>query len=57
LLFRLTRRPLQSALVMALDQLGVNVGAALAGIGVVGIAVGFTAQDSRSNTIPGFMIF
>ena len=45
------------ALVMALDQLGVNVGAALAGIGVVGIAVGFAAQDSLSNTIAGFMIF
>jgi small conductance mechanosensitive channel len=83
-LFRLTRRPLQAALVraglhrklvellvnsvyrysilvfalvMALDQLGVNVGAALAGIGVVGIAIGFAAQDSLSNTIAGFMIF
>lgn len=45
------------ALVMALDQLGVNVGAALAGIGVVGVAVGFAAQDSLANTIAGFMIF
>jgi len=44
-------------LVMALSQLGVNVGAALAGIGVVGIAVGFAAQDSVANMISGFLIF
>lgn len=45
------------ALVMALSQMGVNVGAALAGIGVVGIAVGFAAQDSVANIISGFLIF
>ena len=44
-------------LVMALDQLGVNVGAALAGLGVAGIAVGFAAQDSIANLISGFLIF
>ena len=44
-------------LVMALDQMGVNVGAALAGLGVAGIAVGFAAQDSIANSIAGFMIF
>jgi small conductance mechanosensitive channel len=44
-------------LVMALDQLGINVGAALAGIGVAGIAVGFAAQDSLANVISGFLIF
>jgi small conductance mechanosensitive channel len=44
-------------LVMAASQLGVNVGAALAGIGVVGIAIGFAAQDALANTIAGFMIF
>jgi len=43
-------------LVMAVSQLGVNVGAALAGIGVVGIAVGFAAQDSVGNMIAGFLI-
>lgn len=43
--------------VMALGQLGVNVGAALAGIGVIGIAIGFAAQDSLSNIIAGFLIF
>jgi len=44
-------------IVMALDQLGVNVGAALAGLGVAGIAVGFAAQDSIANVIAGFLIF
>lgn len=44
-------------IVMAADQLGINVGAALAGLGVAGIAVGFAAQDSLANTIAGFMIF
>lgn len=43
--------------VMAADQIGINVGAALAGLGVAGIAVGFAAQDSLANTIAGFMIF
>jgi small conductance mechanosensitive channel len=45
------------ALVMAADQVGINVGAALAGIGVVGLAVGFAAQDSLANIIAGFLIF
>jgi len=44
-------------LVMALSQLGVNVGAAIAGLGVAGIAVGLAAQDTLSNTIAGFTIF
>ena len=44
-------------LVMAASQVGVNVGAALAGIGVVGIAVGFAAQDLLSNVIAGLVIF
>jgi small-conductance mechanosensitive channel len=44
-------------LVMALDQLGVNVTAALAGIGVAGIALGFAAQDAVANIISGFLIF
>ena len=43
--------------VMAADQLGINVAAALAGIGVAGIAVGFAAQDTLSNIIAGFLIF
>jgi len=43
--------------VMAADQVGVNVGAALAGIGVAGVAIGFAAQDSLANVIAGFLIF
>jgi small conductance mechanosensitive channel len=43
--------------VMAASQLGINVGAALAGIGVVGIAVGFAAQETIANMIAGFLIF
>ncbi len=45
------------AVVMASDQLGFNVGAALAGLGVAGIAIGFAAQDSVANVIAGVMIF
>jgi small conductance mechanosensitive channel len=44
-------------LVMAASQVGINVGAALAGIGVVGIAVGFAAQETIANMIAGFLIF
>ncbi|MBT8131775.1 MAG: mechanosensitive ion channel [Gammaproteobacteria bacterium] len=43
--------------IMALSQLGVNVAAALAGVGVVGIAIGFAAQDSVANIIAGILIF
>jgi small conductance mechanosensitive channel len=66
LLYRVSRPGLRAALhkanfhealVMAADQLGINVGAALAGIGVAGIALGFAAQDSVANVISGIMIF
>jgi small conductance mechanosensitive channel len=43
--------------VMAADQLGFNVAAALAGLGVAGIALGFAAQDSVANVIAGILIF
>jgi small conductance mechanosensitive channel len=43
--------------VTAVSQIGVNVSAALTGIGVVGVAIGFAAQDSFSNIIAGFLIF
>lgn len=45
------------ALVMAVSQLGVDVGAMIAGLGVAGIAIGFAAKDSLQNTIAGFLIF
>jgi len=44
-------------LVMAASQLGINVAAALAGLGVLGIAVGFAAQETIANMISGFLIF
>ena len=43
--------------VMAASQLGINVGAALAGLGVAGLAIGFAAKDSLSNIMAGFLIF
>ena len=44
------------AVVMAADQLGINVGAAVASLGVAGIALGFAAQDSVANMIAGVLI-
>jgi small conductance mechanosensitive channel len=45
------------AVVMAADQVGINVAAAVAGLGVAGIAVGFAAQDALANVIAGIVIF
>jgi small conductance mechanosensitive channel len=45
------------SIVMAGGQIGINIGAMLAGFGVAGIAIGFAAQDSLANTIAGFLIF
>jgi small conductance mechanosensitive channel len=45
------------SIVMAGGQIGLNIGAMLAGFGVAGIAIGFAAQDSLANTIAGIMIF
>ncbi|MEA2701719.1 MAG: hypothetical protein QOE22_428 [Candidatus Parcubacteria bacterium] len=44
------------ALVGVLGQLGIHVGAALTGIGVISLAIGFIAQDSLSNIVAGFLI-
>lgn len=44
------------ALVAALNALDINVFAALAGLGILGIAIGFAAQDSLSNIVAGFII-
>lgn len=43
--------------IMAAGQLGINVGAALAGLGVVGLTIGFAAKDTLSNIMAGFLIF
>lgn len=45
------------AIVVIAKQFGINVYSALAGVGVVGIAIGFAAQDALSNVIAGFLIF
>lgn len=45
------------SIIMAGGQIGINIGAMLAGFGVAGIAIGFAAQDSLANTIAGFLIF
>lgn len=42
--------------VMVLAQLGVNVAALLAGLGIAGIAVGFAAKDTLENFISGITI-
>mgnify|MGYP000889985479 CR=1 FL=1 len=41
---------------MALDQLGVSIAALLAGAGVVGLAVGFGAQNLVKDCISGFFL-
>ncbi len=43
-------------LLVALSQLGFQVGPLLAGLGVVGFIVGFALQDTLSNFASGFMI-
>lgn len=43
--------------IFVLGQLGINVTAALAGVGVVGLAVGFAAQATIANVLSGFGIF
>lgn len=43
--------------VMAASQVGINVAAALAGLGVAGVAVGFAAQETLANMIAGFLVF
>ena len=41
-------------IIMAASQLGINIGAALAGLGVLGLTIGFAAKDSLSNIMAGF---
>lgn len=40
----------------ALATLGLNLGGVLAGLGILGLAVGLAAQDSLANLIGGFVI-
>ena len=46
-----------ATIITALGQLGINVVTPLAGLGILGIAVGFAAQESLANIIAGFLIF
>jgi small-conductance mechanosensitive channel len=45
------------ALIMILDELGVEIGPILAAAGVLGLAVGFGAQSLVKDIISGFFIF
>ncbi len=42
--------------ILALNQIGLNLGAILGAAGVAGIAIGFAAQTSLSNIISGFFL-
>lgn len=46
-----------TALLTALSQLGVDTTSVLASLGVVGLTLGFAAQDTLSNVISGLFIF
>src|SRR5260370_335676 len=44
-------------LVMALEELGLDVTTILEGLGIAGLALGFAAKDTLSNIIAGFFLF
>jgi len=43
-------------LVMALNQVGIQIAALLAGVSIIGLAIGLAAQDTLSNFIAGVVI-
>jgi len=45
-----------TAVIIALDYLGVNVMPFIAGAGVAGVAIGFAAKDTLSNLIAGILL-
>ncbi|HEX6201753.1 MAG TPA: mechanosensitive ion channel family protein [Thermoanaerobaculia bacterium] len=47
---------LSFAIVMALGELGFNVGSLIAGLGILGLAVGLAAQESLGNVVAGLTI-
>ncbi len=46
-----------SGVIIALNQLGIQVGGLLAGASIVGLAIGFAAQETLANFIAGIVIF
>ena len=47
---------LATAVIISLDLLGLNVVPFIAGAGVAGVAIGFTAKDTLSNLIAGILL-
>ena len=45
-----------TAIIIALDKIGVNIMPFVAGAGVAGIAIGFAAKDTLSNIIAGVLL-
>lgn len=45
------------ALIIAGNQIGIQIAALLTGVSIIGLAIGFAAQDSIGNFIAGIMIF
>jgi small conductance mechanosensitive channel len=46
-----------NGVVMALEELGIDVTTIIEGLGIVGLALGFAAKDTLSNIIAGFFLF
>ena len=44
-------------LVIACNQIGIQIAALLTGVGIIGLAVGFAAQETLANFIAGVVIF
>lgn len=45
-----------TAIILAMDKLGINIMPFVAGAGVAGIAIGFAAKDTLSNIIAGVLL-
>src|SRR5258708_5558317 len=43
--------------VAALEEIGINLTSILAGVGIIGLALGFAAKDTFTNAIAGFFLF
>lgn len=57
ILLKLTRYVLLAlAVLMAASQLGIKVGSLLAGLGILGLAVGLAAQESLANLLGGLTL-